>query len=65
MVGTKAGGFKARDTNYERHGQDFYKVQGAKGGKACVKKGFGANPALASLAGRKGGKNRWAKLSTK
>ena len=65
MSGTKAGGVKARNTNYDRYGKDYYKIQGAKGGKACVKKGFGANPALARVAGRKGGKNRWAKSSTK
>ena len=65
MAGTKAGGLKARDTNLERHGQDFYKVVGSKGGKAKVKKGFASNPALARVAGHKGGKNRWAKQLAK
>ena len=33
MPGTKAGGQKARQTNYERHGADFYKRIGSKGGQ--------------------------------
>lgn len=32
MSGTLDGGRKARDTNKERHGADFYKKIGAKGG---------------------------------
>lgn len=56
MAGTKAGGFKAAETNKERHGKDFYKKIGGKGGKATgVKKGFAANPELARKAGQKGG----------
>lgn len=57
MSGTIEGGIKARETNKIKHGDDFYKRIGAKGGKACVKKGFGTNPKLARLAGAKGGKN--------
>lgn len=32
MPGTKAGGLKARDTNYALHGSDFYARIGHKGG---------------------------------
>lgn len=67
MSGTKAGGLKARATNYERHGKDFYKKIGAKGGRNGHTGGFAANPALARIAGAKGGrisrrgpgKSRW------
>lgn len=57
MSGTIEGGIKARETNKIKHGDDFYKRIGAKGGKKCVKKGFGTNPELARIAGAKGGKN--------
>jgi hypothetical protein len=33
MSGTKTGGAKAAKTNTERHGEDFYKIIGSKGGK--------------------------------
>lgn len=37
-------------------------LEGArKGGRVKVKKGFATNKELARLAGRKGGKNLWAK----
>ena len=56
MSGTKNGGVKAAETNKKRYGKDFYKKIGAKGGvKTGVKKGFAANPALAAMAGKKGG----------
>ena len=55
MAGTKAGGLKAAATNIERHGKDFYKEVGRKGGKAGNTGGFAANPELAKIAGRKGG----------
>lgn len=55
MAGTKAGGIKARNTNYLRNGADFYKRIGAKGGRNGHTGGFAANPALARIAGRKGG----------
>lgn len=55
MPGTKAGGLKARQSNYERHGNDFYKRIGAKGGRNGHDGGFRANPALAVVAGAKGG----------
>lgn len=57
MSGTIEGGIKARETNKMKHGDDFYKRIGAKGGKACVTKGFGTNRELARQAGAKGGKN--------
>lgn len=47
---------KARETNYERYGKDFYRIQGQKGGQAGHTGGFAANPALASIAGAKGGR---------
>lgn len=55
MVGTKAGGIKAAKTNLEKHGADFFKRIGKKGGQNGHTGGFAANPALASIAGRKGG----------
>ena len=56
MSGTKAGGKKAARTNLERYGADFYKVNGAKGGRNGHTGGFYGNPELASLAGAKGGR---------
>lgn len=56
MSGTKLGGIKARETNYKRNGKDFYKRIGALGGKNGHTGGFSANPALASIAGAKGGR---------
>lgn len=55
MAGTRAGGLKAAATNLKRHGKDFYKEMGRKGGKAGKTGGFAANPELAKIAGRKGG----------
>lgn len=56
MAGSKQGGKKAAQTNYERHGKDFYREIGRKGGAAKVgNKGFALNPQLAREAGRKGG----------
>ena len=56
MAGTKAGGFKAKITNLERHGEDFYRNIGREGGKAGRTGGFYANRELARTAGAKGGK---------
>lgn len=58
MPGTKAGAIKAAKTNKERHGADFYKNIGSRGGKAPSDKpkGFAANLELARIAGAKGGK---------
>lgn len=39
----------------QTHGEDYYKKIGKLGGSAKVKKGFGKNPELASIAGKKGG----------
>lgn len=57
MAGTKVGGQKAAQTNKVKHGDDFYARIGAKGGKACVCKGFGSNRELAKTAGAIGGHN--------
>lgn len=55
MAGTKEGGLKACKTNYEKHGKDFYRNIGRKGGSKTGKKGFALNPELAKIAGRRGG----------
>lgn len=55
MAGSKAGGMKAAATNKKRHGSDFYKNIGRKGGKNGRTGGFAANPELARRAGAKGG----------
>lgn len=57
MTGTKAGGLKAAATNKNKYGNDFYKINGAKGGRNGHTGGFAANPALAAVAGSRGGKN--------
>lgn len=56
MSGTPVGGLKARETNYKRHGKDFYKEIGAKGGRVGTTGGFYGNYAMAQLAGAKGGR---------
>lgn len=56
MAGTVAGGKKAAATNIARYGKDFYRIQGAKGGKKGTTGGFYANRELARTAGRKGGR---------
>ena len=56
MVMTKAGGKKVSKTIREKYGKDYWREIGAKGGRATGQKGFALNPALASEAGRKGGK---------
>jgi general stress protein YciG len=56
MSGTKAGGIKAAKTNLQRHGADFYKRIGHIGGQNGHTGGFAANPALAKIAGAKGGR---------
>lgn len=55
MPGTKAGGLKAKETNLQRHGDDFYKRIGSKGGQNGHTGGFAANRELAKTAGAKGG----------
>lgn len=56
MSGTKAGGLKAAATNKQRYGENFYRDMGRKGGQNGHTGGFAANPALAKIAGSKGGK---------
>lgn len=56
MAGTKAGGKKAAETNKKKYGEDYYIVNGAKGGKLGHTGGFYANRDLASSAGAKGGR---------
>lgn len=56
MSGTKTGGKKTAETNKLKHGEDFYKRIGSKGGKKSTTGGFFANRELAVIAGRKGGK---------
>lgn len=56
MAGTKAGGLKAAATNKAKYGKDFYARIGAIGGRNGNTGGFAANPALAKIAGAKGGR---------
>lgn len=56
MAGTKAGGLKAAATNKAKYGKEFYARIGAKGGRLGHTGGFAANPALARIAGAKGGR---------
>jgi hypothetical protein cdiviTM7_01565 len=55
MAGTKAGGLKAAQKNLARD-PNFYAKIGRKGGKNGRTGGFAANPALARIAGAKGGR---------
>jgi len=57
MPGTKSGGLKAATTNKERHGADFYKRVGQKGGSVLGTKGGFASmpPERRAELGRKGG----------
>ena len=56
MSGTKAGGMKAAATNKAKYGKEFYARIGKKGGQNGHTGGFAANPALARIAGAKGGR---------
>ena len=57
MAGTALGAAKAKKTNLERHGKEFYANIGRVGGQAKgVKKGFAANPERARQAGKVGGR---------
>lgn len=51
-----AGGKRAAATNKAKHGEDFYRNIGAKGGKLGRTGGFAANRELARIAGAKGGR---------
>ncbi|MGB4762780.1 MAG: hypothetical protein WBP12_05500 [Candidatus Saccharimonas sp.] len=55
MAGTKAGGLKAAQKNLQKD-PNFYAKIGAKGGRNGNTGGFAANPALARIAGAKGGR---------
>lgn len=66
MAGTRLGGMRAATTNKLRHGDDFYAVIGAKGGKKGNTGGFFSarcygceystmEHKVAECAGRKGG----------
>lgn len=56
MSGTKAGGLKAAATNKKKYGEDFYKINGKKGGQNGHTGGFAADRELARIAGAKGGR---------
>ena len=56
MSGTKAGGMKAAATNKAKYCKEFYARIGKKGGQNGHTGGFAANPALARVAGAKGGR---------
>ena len=56
MSGTKAGGLKAAAKNKELHGEDFYRMIGAKGGRNGHTGGFASSHELAVRAGQKGGR---------
>jgi general stress protein YciG len=66
MAGNSIGAAKAKKTNLERHGENFFAKIGGKGGKVTgVKKGFAANPERARMAGKIGGaKSRRTKKVT-
>lgn len=55
MAGTKAGGLKAAQKNLASDPL-FYKKIGKKGGEGGNTGGFASNPALAKVAGAKGGR---------
>jgi uncharacterized protein len=65
MAGSKIGGLKARDTNIRLYGEDYYRRNGALGGKAGRTGGFASDKVgpdgltgreRASVAGAIGGK---------
>lgn len=56
MAGTKEGGMKAAKTNKELYGEGFYARIGKRGGSNGHTGGFAANPALARIAGARGGR---------
>lgn len=56
MAGTKIGGLKTAQTLKQKYGDDYFSRMGRKGGQLGHTGGFAANPALAKLAGQKGGK---------
>lgn len=65
MSGTRAGGLKAKETNYKLHGDDFYARIGHIGGQKCGTGGFASynigedgltGRERARIAGAKGGR---------
>lgn len=61
MAQTKEGAAKAKQTLLKKN-PNFYKEFAAKGGKVTgLKKGFAANPELATEAGKKGLAIRYGK----
>lgn len=56
MAGTKEGGKKASITNKLKYGEDFYRIQGAKGGRNGHTGGFYNKPEFAREMGAIGGK---------
>lgn len=50
------GGLKAAATNKAIYGEDYYKKIGQRGGMNGHTGGFAANPELARLCGKKGGR---------
>ena len=56
MAGSKFGALKAKNTIYKKYGKDYFKNIGAIGGSRGHTGGFASNPALARLAGEKGGR---------
>ena len=56
MGGTREGGKKAAITNRERHGKDYYKEIGYKGGKSSHTGGFYGKHKFAQEMGRLGAK---------
>lgn len=67
MAGNREGALKARDTNIQNHGADFYKKIGSKSWtnpERSRKTGFALDPKLAVEAGRKGGKKTKSEYKT-
>lgn len=57
MSGTRNGGKKAKITNMQKYGEDFYARIGGKGGRAPhdAPRWFALHPELAKQCGKKGG----------
>ena len=53
MAGTLEGGLKAKETNYQKHGSDFYRRIGAIGGRNGNTGGF-ASDKVGKDGGHKG-----------
>lgn len=73
MSGTRTGGLKAAKTNTQKHGKEFYREIGRKGGKAGNTGGFASNiigkdgltgPERARLWGAIGGRKGKRKVAS-